>query len=130
MSNRLKEITELIQDELGVNILSKSRREEYVFARAIYYSLCDEFYPLPTTQLAESIGVKSHATVLNSRNETFPYMMTFPYYEEVYLKIKDHLKGGSIEPHSRIKILEQEVDMLRKEVDRLRLVQMNMPHTK
>ena len=130
MSDRLKEITELIQDELGVNLLSKNRRTEYVFARAIYYSLCDEFYPLPTMDLAASIGVKSHVTVLNSRNETFPYMMTFPYYKEAYLKIKDHLEGGSIEPHSRIKILEQEVDMLRKEVDRLRLVQMNMPHTK
>ena len=130
MKDRLKEIKDLVQDELGINLLSKNRKENYVFARAIYYKLCDEFYPLPTIELAESIGIKSHATVLNSRNETFPYAVSFPYYEEIYLKIKDQLKGNSIEPHSKIRILEQEVNMLRKEVDRLRLIQMNIKYTK
>lgn len=126
----IEDIKKYIDIELGIDISKKSNKEPYTFGRAIFFELCDNHYKTSTQKMANHVGLKSHCSVLNSRNDTFPYAMTFPYYKEAYFKLEAVLKGTEKETFTKIKILEQEVDMLRKEVDRLRLVQMNMPHTK
>lgn len=116
----LRKIKGYVDSELGINISKRSNKEAYTFGRAIFYELCNEYYKTPTQKMAEMVGLKSHAAVLNGINETFPYAMSFPEYKEKYSKLRSLISGKTREPYETIKLLEQEVRMLREEVNRLR----------
>ena len=120
----LEKIKEYVDKELDIDISKRCNKEEYTFGRALYYKLCSEFYKTSNRKMTEIIGVRSHGAVINAKNNTFPYAMEYPEYKASYLKIQRILKGVNVvDPYSKIKILEQEVSMLRSEVDRLRVLQ-------
>jgi len=119
----LDKIKNYVDIELGIDISTRSNKESYTFGRAIFYELCMEYCKASTQKMAEMVGLKSHAAVLNGRNETFPYAMSFREYKDKYNKLRALLSGKIIDPYEHIKILEQEVEMLRKEVDRLRMME-------
>lgn len=125
MNITIEQIKEHVDIRLGVDISKRSRKEEYTFGRSIFYTLCLEFYKTSYSKLGNSIGVKSHGAVMNSKNYTFPYAMTFPMYKKAYADIRNLLNGEVIDYEAKIEVLNQEVDMLRKEVDRLRLEAVN-----
>ena len=119
----LEKIKKYVDDELGYDIAKRSNKDEYTFGRAIFYELCNEFYRTSTQKMADIVGLKSHAAVLNGIKETFPYAMSFPEYKEYYEKLRCVVSGKTLEPHAKIKILEQEVEMLRQEINRLRMME-------
>ncbi len=119
----LDKIKKYVDRELEIDISTRSNKTEYTFGRAIFFELCTDYYKCSTQKMADAVGLKSHAAVLNSKSETFPYAISFPRYKEAYLRLDSLMKGFDKEPYTQIKILEQEVEMLRKEVDRLRMME-------
>jgi len=71
----MKKYRELIESYFKIDISNKTRKFNYVFARACYYYLCREFGNNTLLQIANSLD-KNHATVLYSLNQ-LPYMIKF-----------------------------------------------------
>ena len=70
----LNQIQEYVQDQTGLDLTTKSRGRDYVYARAIYFYLCREYTPFTTKKIGESLG-KDHATVLHAIKNVIPIVL-------------------------------------------------------
>ena len=97
----LQEIKHLVEKELQLNLDKKTRKREYVFARAVYYRLCHEFTKISLTAIGKNIN-KDHATVIHGLKifksfELFPnmYQSELRAYDNIHptlKKVSDELK--------------------------------------
>jgi|TARA_R100000482_G_scaffold124922_1_gene79929 hypothetical protein len=60
----IKNIKKIVEEETGYDLLNKSRKQELVYARAMYYKLCREYSLNSLQTIARSVN-KNHATVLH-----------------------------------------------------------------
>ena len=61
----LNQIKKLLIKEFDNDFTQKNRKQEYVYQRSIYFTLCREFTTLPLCDIAASLD-KNHATVIHS----------------------------------------------------------------
>jgi hypothetical protein len=69
----MKHYRDIVEKYFSINIAEKNRKLKYVYARAIYFYLCDKYSKAHRTEVAESID-RHRCTVLHSL-KTFPYML-------------------------------------------------------
>lgn len=119
---RLIEIREYVESKLKVNLESESRERKFIYARAIYYELCnlyaknDKNKRISLKQIGKSIGY-DHATVIHHRRNTIPYLFN---NEEKYKNIFDAF--SPINKRSKLEsdfTLEERYDLLFKRYIRL-----------
>lgn len=99
----LQEIKHLVEKELQLNLDYKTRKREYVFARAVYYRLCHEFTKCSLTAIGKEVN-KDHATVIHGLKifkefNLFPsmYQSELKAYNNIYptlKKVSDELKDN------------------------------------
>lgn len=110
------QIKKKIELDFGVTIKKQSKLREYVYPRAIYFKLCREYTELTLQELAESVGLTNHATVLRAINNTFYDAIYENKYKNYYDKFKRQMDDSpTLEQENRllkvkIKELEQVID--------------------
>ena len=113
----LDDIVEIINDALEIDIRDKIRTNEYVFGRALFYSIAyNNLVKKPSlSKMGNKVNVKTHGTVLNGikiwDNEL--------QYNDYYIELKEMIIGNLdlyIDPKYRtIKELKQKLNKVRKE---------------
>ena len=82
-----EKIKNLVESELGIDITSKSRKRELVYARAIYFKICKDRTNLSLKDIGKTMQL-DHATVLHAITNIFPaFEMYNPEYMEIYNRI-------------------------------------------
>ncbi len=76
-------IKNLVEEEFKVQIIRKTRRREYVEARAMYYKLLLDKKNMTLTEIAKTLN-KNHATVLNAKRKLNDWMETDSNIASVY----------------------------------------------
>jgi len=108
------QIKKKIELDFGVTIKKQSKLREYVYPRAIYFKLCREYTELTLQELAESVGLTNHATVLRAINNTFYDAIYENRYKNYYDKFKRQMDDSPT--------LEQENKMLKVKIQELEQV--------
>ncbi len=108
------QIKNKIELDFGITIKKQSKLREYVYPRAIYFKLCREYTELTLQELAESVGLTNHATVLRSINNTFYDAIYENKYKNYYDKFKRQMDDSPT--------LEQENKLLKVKVKELEQV--------
>jgi len=110
------QIKNKIELDFGITIKKQCKLREYVYPRAIYFKLCREYTELTLQELAESVGLTNHATVLRAINHTFYDAIYENKYKNYYDKFKRQMDDSpTLEQENRllkvkIKELEQVID--------------------
>ena len=110
------QIKKKIELDFGVTIKKQSKLREYVYPRAIYFKLCREYTELTLQELAESVGLTNHATVIRAINNTFYDAIYENKYKNYYDKFKRQMDDSpTLEQENKllkvkIKELEQVID--------------------
>ena len=110
------QIKKKIELDFGVTIKKQSKLREYVYPRAIYFKLCREYTELTLQELAESVGLTNHATVLRAINHTFYDAIYENRYKNYYDRFKRQMDDSpTLEQENKllkvkIKELEQVID--------------------
>jgi len=110
------QIKNKIELDFGVKIKKQCKLREYVYPRAIYFKLCREYTELTLQQLAESVGLTNHATVLRAINHTFYDAIYENRYKNYYDRFKRQMDDSpTLEQENKllkvkIKELEQVID--------------------
>ena len=82
-----EKIKNLVESELGIDITSKSRKRELVYARAIYFKICKDRTNLSLKDIGKTMQL-DHATVLHAITNIFPaFEMYNPEYMDIYNRI-------------------------------------------
>ena len=69
----MKKLRNVVEKYFKIDISTKTRKLEYVYARAIYFTLCYKFTNAKVVEIAKTLNM-NHATILHSL-KTFPYML-------------------------------------------------------
>ena len=85
----LQEIKHLVEKELQLNLDNKTRKREYVFARAVYYRLCSEFTKHSLNAIGETIN-KDHSTVIHGL-KIFKSFLDFPNMYQAEINAYDNI---------------------------------------
>ena len=106
------EIRKKIEFDFDIVLKNQCRLREYVYPRSIYFRLCREYTDLTLQELAESVGLKTHATVLRSLNFTFYDMLYENKYKNYYEKFRRQMEGNPTLEHENklLKIKIQELE--------------------
>jgi hypothetical protein len=87
-----KEIIAKVSKEFGIDITKRTRKREYLYARAVYFKLAQDIFRRSLTSIGKDIGL-DHATVLHSINNVFPTIQMFePGVVKTYNKLYDRIK--------------------------------------
>ena len=108
------EIKKRIEKDFNVTLHTSSRKRNYVYPRAVFIKLCREFTELGTQDLADMLGLKAHASVLNAINHTFHDAM----YEKKFKNYYDNMKRVLSSAPS----LQKENEELKQEITEMREV--------
>ena len=87
------EIKKKIEKDFDVTLHTTSRKRNYVYPRAVFIKLCREFTELGTQDLADMLGLKAHASVLNALNNTFYDAMYEIKFKNYYDKLRRQLNS-------------------------------------
>jgi hypothetical protein len=102
-----KEIIEKVSNEFGIDITKRTRKREYIYARAVYFKLAQDIFRRSLTSIGNDIGL-DHATVLHAINNVFPTIQMFePFVVKRYNKLYDRIKFEN-EMHKEIPITTEE----------------------
>lgn len=87
----INKIVKKVSTEFGLDITKRSRKREYVYARAVYYKIARDMYNKTLSEIGRSVGV-DHATVLHSIKNVFPVIERFePDIADSYKKIREKI---------------------------------------
>lgn len=87
----INKIIKKVSTEFGLDITKRSRKREYVYARAVYYKIARDMYNKTLSEIGRSVGV-DHATVLHSIKNVFPVIERFePDITDSYEKIREKI---------------------------------------
>ena len=84
-------IKNIVEKEFGLDITKRTRRREYVEARAIYYGLLRDYTTLGLANIGRSIK-KNHATVLHGQRNLKDWLVVDKRIMEIYSKLEGKLK--------------------------------------
>lgn len=107
MTKQLK-IKELVEQVYKLDIASKSRRADYIQARAIYYKLCMEFTRLNQTRIAKTLD-KNHATIIHSLKQWDVFVRFIPDFESNYKFIRATLLEMKLFPEVKKRLTLDEL---------------------
>ena len=113
-------IKETIEEQLNVNLNSRNRKRHFTYARAIYFKLCRDYTALTLSELAESVSIKNHATVLNAINITMYGVEYEKKYWNFYKKLDCEL-GKKPTAEQEVKQLKIKVKELEQVIEAYRL---------
>lgn len=120
-------IIELVKEQTRLDIQAKTRKREYVEARALCYTLMREHLRMSYWLIGHMFGL-THATIMHAVDE-FPYMMKHnPSLRNLYLEVNlkiENMKAKLSPREKREYILMDEVLKLREENRALRLKMKN-----
>ena len=87
-------IRDYVNDFFDIDIQTKKRTNDYIYARAIYYKLCKKLTVSSLNKISRVGSHKQdHAKVLHGINYTFETMRTYePIYYNYYLDALDYFK--------------------------------------
>ena len=115
-----EEIKETIEKQLDVRLNSRNRRRHFTYARAIYFKLCRDYTDKTFTELAETVGLTHHATVMNAVNKTMYDVEYEKKYWNIYTKL-DREFGKKPTAEQQIKELKIKVKELEQVIEGYRL---------
>jgi hypothetical protein len=72
----IKKLINTISTEFGLDIRKRSRKREYIYARAVYYKIARDMFSKTLAEIGGEVGV-DHATVLHSMKNVFPVIERF-----------------------------------------------------
>ena len=117
---KLDELISIVSERTGLDIVAKTRKEEYTLARAIYYQIALEFGIGTVTQVSKSIG-RNHATVLYSIQNTFPQLEKyFPKYHKIYVALNREFGSSKYlfkTYEEKYYLLLDEYNLLKKQIE-------------
>lgn len=88
---KLNELIEIVSERTGLDIVKKTRKEEYTIARSVYYRLAMDFNVGIVSQVARSIE-RNHATIIYSNRNIFPQLEKyFPKYYGIYKELYNEI---------------------------------------
>tara|TARA_R110000772_G_scaffold181601_1_gene292911 strand:+ start:1273 stop:1587 length:315 start_codon:yes stop_codon:yes gene_type:complete len=91
----METIKSVIEQETKLCLNVKSRKREYIFARALYFKLCKEQTSASLEKIGASLGF-SHSNVIYSINKIYPEIKKYDtdsYYAYLKcLKLTEQLK--------------------------------------
>jgi hypothetical protein len=88
---KLEELIKIVSDRTKLDIMKKTRKEEYTIARSIYYRLAMDFNIGIVSQVARSID-RNHATIIYSNRNIFPQLQKyFPKYYKIYTNLYNEI---------------------------------------
>lgn len=114
----LKEIRSIVEQEFNLNLNNKTRKREYVFARAVYYKLCREITNNSYDDIGKTLD-KDHATVLHGVRIFDTFLMQkalFKYELSIYNKVMEvYTDESDKNPSTLIEKIKAEKLKLQKE---------------
>ena len=117
---KTEEIKQEVQEQLNVDLSSASRRRHFTYSRALYFKLCRDYTDKTFTELAETVGLTNHATVMNAINKTMYDVEYEKKYWNVYKKL-DREFGKKPTTEQEIKQLKIKVKELEQVIEGYRL---------
>lgn len=84
--NALEEIQDLVEAKLKMKIHAKTRKREYIYARAVFLMLADRYLSVTCSDLGRFIG-KNHATVLHYRKNVYHHAKAEPKFNKAFTSI-------------------------------------------
>jgi len=115
-----EEIKQTIEEQLDVKLKSRNRRRHFTYARAIYFKLCRDYTSLTLSELADTVSIKNHATVLNAINTTMYSVEYEKKYWNFYKKLDCEL-GKKPTAEQQVKELKIKIKELEQVIDGYRL---------
>ena len=107
----MKKIRNVIEKFYKLDISTKTRKLEYVYARAIYFELCYNYTKHTYSQIADTLSM-NHASVLHSI-KTFPYMLKHDkQLNSEYYLIRQLLDFSLKKPRINAKVLVKKYNSL------------------
>jgi chromosomal replication initiation ATPase DnaA len=116
----IEKIKKEVQQKLNVNLSSASRRRHFTYSRALYFKLCRDYTDKTFTELAETVGLTNHATVMNAINSTMYDVEYEKKYWNVYKKL-DREFGKKPTAEQEVKQLKIKVQELKQVIEGYRL---------
>jgi len=98
----LKNIAEMVGEELKIDLHQKNRKQPVIYARAIYYRLAREYTPYSLQRIADVFN-KNHATALHG----------FKMFEN--FKIQPKLYAQELQAYKNIASVLEKVKVEKKE---------------
>lgn len=118
-----KELIELVENKTDILLQTKTRKVDYVMARAVYYKIAKELNLGTLASIGEEIG-RDHATVLWSlNNHWFNMKNDFPSVYKAYLKCKEIINDGiasELEYEELVSSLRGQLHSIKDESTRLK----------
>lgn len=88
---KINNIIKNVSTEFGFDIKKRSRKREYIYARAVYYKISRDVYNKTLAEIGSAVGV-DHATVLHSIKNVFPVIERFePDVLNSYNKLREKI---------------------------------------
>ena len=104
-------LIEEIKEKTGVDVRTKRRRRDEVYAKAVCSKIMHEQYGLGFSMIAQHLELDQHGTVMNQINNIFPEAMSnSKQYRELYYDLL-----GKIDPEiqkQKDSVLEAPVKLL------------------
>ena len=114
----LKEIRSIVEQEFNLNLKNKTRKQEYVFARAVYYKLCKEITKNSYDDIGKTLD-KDHATVLHGVRMFDNFLVQKAFYKNelsIYNKVMEvYTDESDKNPSTLIEKIKAEKLKLQKE---------------
>lgn len=96
----LEQLANFVSAKLDIDIRDNTRKQEYIIARCIYYTLARDFQMGSLSAIGRVLG-KNHATVIHSlRYMSKDLERYFPTHYKKYREIRRELKTPSMEIRS------------------------------
>ena len=83
-----KDIIRFINTELNIDITKKTKTNDYVFARVVYYKLAKELTVISLDEIGRQVN-KDHCSVLHNL-KSFDHIMKIPKYKKLYTTFKEY----------------------------------------
>jgi hypothetical protein len=84
MSQNLSFIRRYVEEGTGLSLFSSSRDNSYRLARAVYYGLAKKYTTKTLQEIGAEVGRKTHGTVKNALDNTFPLAMQYNMYRLLF----------------------------------------------
>lgn len=123
MRMTLNQLADLVSEETGVDIRSRSRKTKYVVARAIFFDIAYNHMSMGSLHQIGEVVDKDHASVLHSLRTMVPQMKR--YFKDghaINLKLQHELKIAQEDPYEDLvkmvrSIPEDNIEQLKIRLD-------------
>lgn len=87
MENKLETLQKVIEARLKIDLRKNTRKQEYIFARALFYALAYDGKRFTYSTIGKYMG-KDHATIIHSIKNVLPQVLSQRKYNKLYNELK------------------------------------------